>query len=73
MNLTNRTFLLEALGVPEGIINAAELLYKKILSEIQSLDDINEDFEFVLPTNITISDFKLKKISKLLILSKQTK
>ena len=60
MNLTNRTFLLEALGVPEGIISAAELLYKKILSEIQSLDDISEDFEFVLPTNITISDFKLK-------------
>lgn len=63
MNLTNRTFLLEALGVPEGIISASELLYKKILSEIQSLDDISEDFEFVLPTNITISDFKLKKIS----------
>jgi len=63
MNLTNRTFLLESLGVPEGIIDSTELLYKKILSEIQSLDDISEDFEFDLSTNITISDFKLKKIS----------
>lgn len=62
MNETIKTFLLEALGVPEGIIDAAELLYKKIVSNIQSLDSITEDFKFEVNLNVNISDFKIKKI-----------
>lgn len=63
MNQTIRTFLLEALGVPEGIIDSAEKLYKKILQNLSNLDSLDSDFEFDVNVNMSISDFKIKNIS----------
>jgi len=62
MNRTIKTFLIEALGVPEGIIEASEKLYNKILYNINSLSSIDEDFEIDLDVRMKISDFKIKKI-----------
>ena len=62
MNQTIKTFLLEALGVPQGIIDASEQLFKKILSNVNRLDDIEDDFMFEVSSPLTISDFKIKKL-----------
>lgn len=62
MNQTIKTFLLEALGVPQGIIDASEQLFKKILSNVNRLDDIDDDFMFEVSSPLTISDFRIKKL-----------
>jgi hypothetical protein len=62
MNQTIKTFLLEALGVPQGIIDASEQLFKKILSNVNRLDDIEDDFRFEVSSPLTISDFRIKKL-----------
>ena len=62
MNQTIKTFLLEALGVPEGIIDTSQELYKKILSNILNLSSIDDDFEFTVNMNSVISGLKIKKI-----------
>lgn len=62
MNETIKTFLLEALGVPQGLIDASESLYKKILTNIQNLRSIDRDFKFEVDLNMDISDFNIKKI-----------
>ena len=62
MNQTIRTLLIEALGVPEGIIDASENLYNKILYKVKSLSSIDEEFEIEMNVNMKISDFKIKKI-----------
>jgi len=62
MNQTIKTFLLESLGVPQGIIDASEQLFKKILSNVNRLDDIEDDFTFEVTSPLTISDFRIKKL-----------
>jgi len=64
MNQTVRTFLTEALGVPENIVESAEKLYKNIKNYINNLEDpIEEEYEFTKSISLRISDLTIDEIT----------
>lgn len=64
MNQTVRTFLTEALGVPENIVESAEKLYKNIKNYIDNLEDpIEEEYEFTKSISLRISDLTINEIT----------
>ena len=65
LNKIIKKVLREAVGVPEGIVETAELVYGQLMSELKSLNSISEDDEklhFRLNGDYQISDYKFKKI-----------
>ena len=65
LNKIIKKILREAVGVPEGIVETAELVYGQLMSELKSLNSISEDdekFHFRLNGDYQISDYKFKKI-----------
>ena len=54
----------EAVGVPEGILNAAEQLYDRVSEELKSIDYIDNEYEFDITDNeLQISDIQLNHIN----------
>ena len=65
LNKIIKKVLREAVGIPEGIVETAELVYGQLMSELKSLNSISEDDEklhFRLNGDYQISDYKFKKI-----------
>ena len=65
LNKIIKKVLREAVGVPEGIVETAELVYSQLMNELKSLGSIDEDDEklhFRLNGDYQISDYKFKKI-----------
>jgi hypothetical protein len=63
MNQTVRTFLTEALGVPENILESAEKLYKNIKIYIDNLDDPIEDtYTFNKKISLRISEMMINEV-----------
>jgi hypothetical protein len=65
LNKIIKKVLREAVGVPEGIVETAELVYGQLMGELKSLSPISEDDEnlhFRLNGDYQISDYKFKKI-----------
>lgn len=64
-----KNILNEALGVPEGILESAERLYKMCFSRISKITDpiLNgsdeEDYKFIIRSNFKISDYTFTKIN----------
>jgi hypothetical protein len=64
-----KNILNEALGVPEGILESAERLYKMCFSRISKITDpvLNgddeEEYRFIIRSNFKISDYTFTKIS----------
>jgi hypothetical protein len=55
----------EEVGVPEGIVETAELIYNQVIDKLNSLsttDENNDKFMFYLKGDYKISDYKFKKI-----------
>lgn len=58
-----KKILNESVGVPSGILESSEELYKLILEEIKSFDDeIEGYYGFELNTEFKISDLKINKV-----------
>ena len=54
----------EAVGVPEGIMGAAEELYGVISNHLKTIEDREDEYKFVTDDiNLTISDFNLEKMN----------
>lgn len=65
LNKIIKKVLREAVGVPEGVVETAELVYDQLMNELKSLSSVNEDDEklhFRLNGDYQISDYKFKKI-----------
>jgi hypothetical protein len=65
LNKIIKRVLREAVGVPEGIVETAELVYNQLMGKIESIDSIGDDDEklhFRLNGDYQISDYKFKKI-----------
>jgi hypothetical protein len=64
-----KNILNEALGVPEGILESAERLYKMCFSRISKITDpiLNgsdeEDYKFIIRSKFKISDYTFTKIN----------
>ena len=57
-----RQVLLEALGVPEGVLESSEKLYDVLLKKFKILsneDELNDDYRYQLKTNLKIVDLKI--------------
>jgi hypothetical protein len=46
MKTLSKKLISEALGVPDYVLDAAEILYDKVKEHIQSIDDAQEEYEF---------------------------
>ena len=60
-----RRILLEALGVPQGILESSEKLYDSILKKVKLLsndDELSEEYKYQLKTNLNIVDLNIKKV-----------
>ena len=60
-----RRYLLEALGVPQGILESSEKLYNDILKKVKLLsneDELSEEYRYQIKTNLKIVDLNIKKI-----------
>jgi len=54
----------EAVGVPEGIMDAAEELYEVISNHLKTIEDREDEYKFVTDDiNLTISDFNLERMN----------
>jgi hypothetical protein len=65
LNKIIKKVLREAVGVPEGVVETAELIYGQLMNELKSLSSINEGDEkihFRLNGDYQISDYKFKKV-----------
>ena len=62
----NRSIISEALGVPEGIVKAAMLVYEKILEELQStrknVKGMSIEVDLPKKEHLKVGDHKFKKI-----------
>ena len=64
-----KNILNEALGVPDGILESAERLYKTCFNRIGKITDpilngsVEEDYDFIIRSNFKISDYTFTKIS----------
>lgn len=69
LNKIIKKVLREAVGVPEGIVETAELVYNQVMEQVKSLGSIDEDdtnINFRLNGNYRISDYNFKKIDLVL-------
>jgi len=65
LNKIIKRVLREAVGVPEGVVETAELVYNQLMSKIETIDSIgegDEELHFQLNGDYVISDYKFKKI-----------
>lgn len=66
LNKIIKKVLREAVGVPEGIVETAELVYRQVMDQIKSMDSLDEDDEINLNLRLNgdyrISDYKFNKI-----------
>lgn len=65
LNKIIKKALREAVGVPDGIVETAELVYGQLMKELKSISSVREDDEklyFRLKGNYQISDYKFKQI-----------
>lgn len=65
LNKIIKKALREAVGVPDGIVETAELVYGQLMKELKSISSVSEDDEklyFRLKGNYQISDYKFKQI-----------
>ncbi len=53
----------EAVGVPEGIIQAGETLYEIVSNELKKINSKEEEYEFNIFENIIVSDITFTKIN----------
>jgi len=70
LNKIIKKVLREAVGVPEGIVETAELVYRQVMDQIKSMDSLDEDDEINLNLRLNgdyrISDYKFKRIDLIL-------
>jgi hypothetical protein len=59
----SKTFLNEALGVPESILVAGEKLYNEVLSNVKSITEKEESYEFTGNLDLEIGEKKKTKIT----------
>jgi hypothetical protein len=52
----------EALGVPENILDAADILYDVVENDIKSIDSIEDEYEFEGEIDFVLGDKKKIKI-----------
>ena len=56
-------FLKEAVGVPEGIVQAGETLYEIVSNELKEINSKEEEYEFNITEKIIVSDITFNKIN----------
>ena len=63
--LTENQFriLQEAVGVPEGILQAGEELYNLVSDELKTIDTTEESYSFNIYSDLVISDVTFTKIN----------
>ena len=63
--LTENQFriLQEAVGVPEGILQAGEELYNLVSDELKTIDTTEESYSFKIYSDLVISDVTFTKIN----------
>ena len=70
LNKIIKKVLREAVGVPEGIVETAELVYRQVMDQIKSMDSLDDDDEINLNLRLNgdyrISDYKFKRIDLIL-------
>jgi hypothetical protein len=54
--------LIERLGVPENILDSAEVLYDLISQKLKTIKDASEDYNFYMNVNLLIGDFEIEKV-----------
>jgi hypothetical protein len=54
--------LLERLGVPDFILDSAEVLYDIVLNKIRTIKDTSENYEFNLNVDLPIGDFDIRRL-----------
>jgi hypothetical protein len=59
----SKVFLNEALGVPQSILDSGEKLYDQILTNLKSITEKEEEYEFTGNLDFEIGDKKKKKIT----------
>jgi len=59
----SKVFLKEALGVPQSILDSGEKLYDQILTNLKSITEKEEEYEFTGNLDFEIGDKKKKKIT----------
>ena len=57
----SKVFLNEALGVPQSILDSGEKLYDQILTNLKSITEKEEEYEFTGNLDFEIGDKKKKK------------
>ena len=63
MKETIKKIINEVLGVPSGVLESSEKLYKSIAKKIPTIDDLSDrEWEFNFRTSLQIIDFNIKNI-----------
>jgi hypothetical protein len=55
-------FITEAVGVPDFILDAAEMLYDVVEKDIKTIDDVEDEYEFEGEIEFELGDKKKIKI-----------
>ena len=62
MKMLSKKLISEALGVPDYVLDAAEILYDKVKEHIQSINDVQEEYEFDGSVDFVLGGKKKVKI-----------
>jgi len=62
MKMLSKKLISEALGVPDYVLDAAEILYDKVKEHIQSINDVQEKYEFDGSVDFVLGGKKKVKI-----------
>jgi hypothetical protein len=62
MKTLSKKLISEALGVPDYVLDAAEILYDKVKEHIQSINDVQEEYEFDGSVDFVLGGKKKVKI-----------